>query len=473
MIIWQAQEAQEATNGRLLGDSNWQAYSICIDSRIVKKGDLFIALKGTKTDGHDYIREAFIKGAAAVMVERLPQNFPTLSPVLLVENCIEALYRLALYRRQESQAKLVAVTGSVGKTSTKEMLNIALSNFGITHASAGNNNNEIGAPLSLARMPKDSDFGIFELGMNHANEISPLSKLVRPKVSIITTVAEVHIENFPNLGGIAEAKSEIFDGMEKGGTAILPADNEFFEFLCQKAENKGLNIISFGESENATVRLVEHKDKIRESSIKATLNGVPLEYNISARGKHMALNSLAVLGAVFALECDVDEAANSLSNFSATQGRGQILQSQIDGKKYLLIDDSYNASPVSMRAAIGNLGAIEAKGRRVAILGDMLELGEKSEQLHESLIPDLVRNQIDIVFTVGPVSKIICEKIPARSRGGSFASVDEIMPMVASFIKNDDVVLVKSSHGTGLYKLVEYLTKQNTETTTREKENAL
>ena len=248
MIVWTADEAQKATYCKLLGQDNWEAMGISIDSRVVKKGDLFIALKGLKSDGHDYIREAFLKGAAAVMVEHLPPNFSTLSPVMMVDNCLDALYRMAIYRRIQSRAKIIAVTGSVGKTSTKEMLNVAFSNFGLTHYSFGNNNNEIGVPLSLARMPKDAEFGIFELGMNHKNEISPLSKLVRPAVAIITNVAEVHIENFPSLEGIADAKGEIFDGMDKEGYAVLPADSEFFHYLTKKAWDRKVDIISFGEA---------------------------------------------------------------------------------------------------------------------------------------------------------------------------------------------------------------------------------
>ena len=459
MIIWTAQEAQKATGCKLLGEQNWEAMSICIDSRLAKKGDLFVALKGTKTDGHDYIREAFLKGAAAIMVERAPQNFSQFSPMMQVENCIDALYSMALFRRIQSTAKIIAVTGSVGKTSTKDMLNIAFANFGLTHYSFGNNNNEIGAPLSLARMPQDAEYGIFELGMNHPGEIAPLSKLIRPSIAVITTVAEVHIENFKSMQDVAAAKSEIFEGMDKEGTAILNADNEFYEFLFRKARARKLRTISFGEAENADVRLLEHKDKLKKSFVLASIAGREIGFDISARGKHMALNALAALAAVHAAGLNIEEAAASLSAFSASAGRGQISHITLGDKNITLLDDSYNASPLSMRTALENLGAIETKGRRVAVIGDMLELGDKSLSLHLALESDILRNQIDKVYTVGENFGKLLERLPKKTQGQAFATVDEVIQTLQSELKNDDVVLIKSSHGTGLYKLADKLTK--------------
>ena len=462
MIIWTAQDAQKATGGKLLGDENWQALSVCIDSRLVKKGDLFVALKGNKTDGHDYIREAFIKGAAAVMVERLLPGFSQFSPILQVDDCIRGLYGMALFRRIQSRAKIIAVTGSVGKTSTKDMLNIAFSHFGLTHYSFGNNNNEIGVPLSLARMPVDSEFGIFELGMNHSGEISQLTKLVRPMIAIITTVAEVHIENFKSVQDIAAAKAEIFDGMDKEGTAILNADNEFFEFLSKKAKTRKLNIISFGEAETANIRLMQHKDKLKKSFIHASVFGREIGFDISARGKHMALNALSALAAVHASGLDVEEAAASLSAFNAGAGRGQISHINFDGKEITLIDDSYNASPLSMRTALENLGAIESKTRKIAVLGDMLELGDKSLLLHLALEADIIRNRIDKVYTVGENSRKLLERLPEKIRGTAFNKVDEVLPVLKKELQNNDTVLIKSSHGTGLYVLSEKLNPSKT-----------
>ena len=465
MNIWDAQQAAKATGGRLLGDDEWQVYSISIDSRLTKKGDLFIALKGNKTDGHDYLREAFLKGANAVMVEHVPQNFPSTSPILVVNDCIEALYHLAMQRRDETKAKIIGLTGSVGKTSTKEMLNLAFSSFGITHATLGNLNNEIGAPLSVARMPLDAEYGIFELGMNHMGEISPLSRLVKPQLAIITNVEEVHIENFNSIQEIAMAKSEIFDGMEPGGKAILNSDNQFFTYLSSKARDAGLEVISFGSSPTANAKLLEYKENAKDSFILARIAGRDVGYHIAAKGRHMAQNSLAVLAAVYATGQDIEEAAQALSSFSGASGRGQILQINFGSGKITLIDDSYNASPVSMRAALGNLGALETKGRRVAVIGDMLELGAKSAQFHESLLSDVLHNQVDIVFTVGTFSKLLFDKLPQKMRGHAVEKANEILPILEKSLQAGDAVLMKSSHGTGLYKIVEQLTKV--------KENAL
>lgn len=457
MKIWTAEQAANATNGTLHGSKNWEVYSISIDSRLVKKGDLFVALKGNKTDGHDYIREAFLKGAHAVMVEKIPTNFPTLSPILQVDDCIEALYHLAMKRRSETVAKIIGVTGSVGKTSTKEMLALAFSNFGITHATLGNLNNEIGTPLTLARMPLDAEFSIVEMGMNHAGEISDLTRLVRPHIAIITTVDEVHIEHFGSVWEIAAAKAEIFEGMIAGGTAILNADNQFFDYLSGKAKEKDLKVIGFGISPKAQARIIDYKEQ--ENFILARIMGKDIGFHTSAKGKHMAANAVAALAAVYAAGEDIEEAALSLSAFSAQEGRGKILQLAFGGGKITLIDDSYNASPVSMRAALGNLGAISTTGRRIAVLGDMLELGAKSAQFHESLLPDVLHNQVDVVYTVGEMSNLLFNKLPQKIKGKAVNKAEEILPIIEKELKAGDSVLIKSSHGTGLYKIVEQLTK--------------
>lgn len=464
MKIWSAEEAQKATGGELIGITNWDAVSISIDSRTTRKGDLFIALRGTKTDGHDFIREAFLKGAAAVMVEQVPPNFPTTSAsIIKVDDCIKALTKLAEYRRNESKAKIIAVTGSVGKTSTKEMLNVVFSSLGITHVSAGNNNNEIGVPLSLAKMPQDAEFGIFEIGMNHANEISPLSELVRPDIAIITTIAEVHIENFENLQGIADAKAEIFDGLKGSGIAILNKDNEFFDYLSKKAKDKSAKkIISFGEDFMSDIRLVEHSSASNGSVVHCKVGFEEFGYHVAARGKHMAHNSLAVLAAVQAVGAEVREAAEAFSSFSAQKGRGQILQIELGNNnargKATIIDETYNASPISVRAALSNIGDIECTGRKIVVLGDMLELGESSRDLHEDLATDIIRNQIDLVYTVGEFSKSLFYKLPKEIQGFAFDEKQGLIGKLHNEIKPGDVVLIKASNGVGLSSIIEDLT---------------
>ena len=464
MQIWTGLEAQQATGGKLSGPENWAAFSISIDSRTTRKGDLFIALRGTKTDGHDYIREAFLKGAAAIMVEKLPDNFPATAPVLLVPDCIKALQQLAQYRRAQSKAKIIAVTGSVGKTSTKEMLNVVFSSLGLTHVSAGNNNNEIGAPLSLAKMPLDVDYAIFELGMNHADEIATLTKLVQPHIAIITNVEEVHIENFADgINGVANAKSEIFEGLTgENPVAILNKDNQFFDMLSAKARACGAKqIISFGEDFMSDMRLVEHSQSGTGNVVHCKFGFDEFGYHISARGKHMAINSLAVLAAVKAVGANVKDAASALSSFSAQKGRGQILHIDVADGKILVIDESYNASPVSMRAALANLGDMTISGRKIAVIGDMLELGDKAGELHENLAADIIRDGIDKVFTVGNLSKRLFNMLPPHLQGKALEKASEVTPELEKFVSAGDAVLFKASNGTGLTKCIDELNKMN------------
>ena len=464
MEIWKGLEAQLATGGKLSGPHNWSVFSISIDSRTTRKGDLFIALRGTKTDGHDYIREAFLKGAAAVMVEKLPDNFPSTAPVLLVDDCIVALQKMAEYRRAQSKAKIIAVTGSVGKTSTKEMLNVVFSSLGLTHVSAGNNNNEIGVPLSLAKMPLDVDYAIFEIGMNHAGEIAALTKLVQPHIAIISNVEEVHVEYFPDgINGIANAKAEIFEGLTgDNSVAILNKDNQFFDLLSAKARACGAKqIISFGENFMSDMRLVEYSQSPNGNVVHCKVGFDEFGYHISARGKHMATNSLAVLGAVKAVGANVKEAASALSSFSAQKGRGQILNIDIGSGKILVIDESYNASPVSMRAALANLGDMTISGRKIAVIGDMLELGERAGELHEGLANDIIRDGVDKVFTVGNFSKRLFNLLPPHIQGKAFAKASEVMPELEKFVQAGDAVLFKASNGTGLAACIDELSKMN------------
>jgi UDP-N-acetylmuramoyl-tripeptide--D-alanyl-D-alanine ligase len=294
--------------------------------------------------------------------------------------------------------------------------------------------------------------------MNHSGEISPLSQLAKPDIAIITNVEEVHIENFDNLQGIADAKAEIFDGMTAGSTAILNADNQFFDYLTSKANEANVKIVSFGISPRATVKMKNYSEDAKQATIFARIGGKDVTYTLQAKGRHMALNSLVSLAAVHACGLDVNEAAANLSEFSGAQGRGQILQVPFNGGKLTVIDDSYNASPVSMRAALGNLGAITCTGRRVAVLGDMLELGNKSADMHKSLLTDILHNNVDLVFTVGPMSKLLFDTLPQKIKGEAVGSANDILPVLTKNLKAGDAVLIKSSHGTGLYKTANELT---------------
>jgi UDP-N-acetylmuramoyl-tripeptide--D-alanyl-D-alanine ligase len=386
--VWTSDEAAAALDVR--PGAAWQASGISIDTRTIAAGDLFVALKGPKHDGHDHVATAFANGAAAALVERTPAGLPGNAPVVVVGDTLAALETLGrASRARNPKVRVVAVTGSVGKTGTKEALKLALSGQGPTHASVGSYNNHIGVPLTLARMPADTAYGVFEIGMNHAAEITPLVKMVRPHVAIITTVEAVHVENFPGEGinGVAAAKAEIFDGLE-GGTAVLNRDNAFFDFLSERARAKGVRrILSFGEHPTCDARLIEMKLEPTWSQVSAMIEGRAVTYRIGAPGRHWVINSLAVLGAIATLGADVGAAAASLAQLAAPKGRGLRHRVGRNGDSFELIDDSYNASPASMRASFQVLAAATPApgGRRIAALGDMLELGPDSAKLHAGL----------------------------------------------------------------------------------------
>ena len=428
----------------------WQASGISIDSRSVAVGDLFVALKGPNFDGHDYVAAAFEKGAAAAMVTHKPDGIDAYSPLVIVGDTELGLSALARYRRAQSDAKIVAVTGSVGKTGVKEALAYLLGRVGATHASAGNLNNQIGAPLSLARMPADSDYGVFELGMNHAGEIEPLSRLVRPHVAVITTIAPVHLEFFASVEAIAEAKAEIFAGVEPNGTAVLNRDNPQFDLLARRAREAGIaHIVGFGSHAEAQVRLLSVKTGADGSRIEASFDGSTLKYRLALPGRHHAHNSLAVLAAIHALGADVFEAARAFAEIRPPKGRGARHSIDTGKIEFVLIDDSYNASPVSMAAALRVLADVvpARQGRRIAVLGDMLELGPDSEKFHRDLADEAEAAGINLVFAAGERMAAMYDALPERLRGACAASSAELSPLVAAALRDGDVVLVKGSAG--------------------------
>lgn len=451
--LWTWQAVLAATQGNV--PQGWQASGISIDSRTVGLGDLFIALNGPNFDGHDYVAGAFDKGAAAAMVTRKPDGVGADAPLVIVEDTEHGLSALARYRRAQSDAKIVAVTGSVGKTGVKEALAHLLGCYGDTHASAGNLNNQIGAPLSLARMPVSSDYAVFEIGMNHAGEIAPLSRLVRPHVAIVTTVAPVHIEFFASIEAIAEAKAEIFVGVEPQGTAILNRDNPQFDLLARRAREAGIEtIIDFGSHADAGFRLVSVETGADGSRIAASFDGRTINYRLKLPGRHWAHNSLAVLAAIHAVGADVFEAARAFAEIEPAKGRGARHTVNTGIIEFLLIDDSYNASPVSMAAALRVLADIPPGplGRRIAVLGDMLELGPDTEKFHRELAQDAEASGIDLVFAAGERMASMYEELPTSRRGGRASSSAELSPLVAQSLRDGDVVLVKGSAGskTGL-----------------------
>jgi UDP-N-acetylmuramoyl-tripeptide--D-alanyl-D-alanine ligase len=457
--LWTASEAAAATGGRATRE--WSASGVSIDSRSIAPGDLFIALAGPKFDGHDFVAAALANGAAAAMVARLPPGVEESAPLLLVGDTMAALEGLGRASRQRTAARVIGVTGSVGKTGTKEALKRTLQRQGAAFASAGSLNNQWGVPLSLARMPRETRWGIFEMGMNHPGEIDALSRLVRPDVAVITTIEPAHLGFFPSVAAIADAKAEIFNGMAPSGTAVLNQDNAYFDRLADAARAHGITrIFGFGSHHpDAAVKLIDSHLYATASAVTAVVMGEIVDYCIAIPGQHWVMNSLAVLGAVKAAGGDVGIAAGGMSSLQPLDGRGRRHPIAAGEGEAQLIDESYNASPASMRAAFAVLGSMTPGkgGRRIAVLGDMLELGEDAERLHAELAQPIIDAGIALVFTVGPNMRALYEALPKRLRGGHAATAAEMAEIVARRLRPGDVATVKGSFGSRMAEVVRRL----------------
>ncbi len=456
--LWTAEEAARATGAVLAAGADWAADGVSIDTRAIRQRDLFVALKGPRFDGHDFVAGALSDGAAAAMVDR---PLPSIDParLLAVKDTQTGLEALARAARARSKARIAAVTGSVGKTGTKEALAKVLGEQGATHASVGNLNNHIGTPLSLARMPAASRFAVFELGMNHAGEIAPLSRMVRPHAAIITTVEAVHLEYFTGIEGIADAKAEIFDGMDADGAAILNRDNPLFDRLARRARALGLGRVwSFGESGDEA-RLVSASLTPEGSKVEARILGRKVDFRLPLPGRHQVLNALAVLLAAAALEADLDAAAGSLATLSPVKGRGTVHEVAIRGGVFRLIDESYNASPAAVRAALSVVGMtpVLSGGRRILVLGDMLELGPEGPAAHADLAEAALDARVGLVFTAGPLSRHLHDALPASLRGAHAADAAALAPIIAGAVGPGDLVLVKGSAGSRMGAVVQAL----------------
>lgn len=459
MSLWNARDAQAATQGTLSGATDWIAHGIAIDSRAVQPGDLFVALQGPNHDAHAFVTQAIQAGAVAALVHAIPAGAEHL-PLLLVPDSLKGLEDLARAARARSQARIIAVTGSVGKTGTKEMLALALSEQGPTHYSVGSFNNHWGVPLSLARMPQDCQYGIFELGMNHPGEITPLAAMVRPHVAIITTIEAVHLAHFPDTAAIAQAKAEIFSGLEPGGIAILNRDNRHYHQLKDAASQAGiLDIRSFGSHIQSRARLLDHAVDPADTSVFALFGDRAVAYRVNVSGKQWAMNSLAVLLGVEALGADLPLAAKSLARLSPPKGRGQRHKVAWAGGSIEVIDESYNASPISMKAALAALAAARPgrDGARIAILGDMLELGEESVALHAGLAPDVTAWGITKVHVAGPLMRHLWTALKPEQRGVTAGSSSELVEKIKDHIAPGDVVMVKGSAGSRMSLVVNAL----------------
>jgi UDP-N-acetylmuramoyl-tripeptide--D-alanyl-D-alanine ligase len=455
--LWTVADAVRATAGSSAVD--WAATGVSIDTRRLEPGDLFVALRGPNHDGHDFVTAALERGAAAALVDRAVGDTPANAPLLRVGDTLAGLAALGRFARARSRARTVAVTGSVGKTGTKEALRLALGACGTIFASSGSLNNHWGVPLSLARMPPEVAYSVFELGMNHPGEIAALTRLVRPHIAVITTIEPAHLGFFRSVEEIADAKAEIFLGLEPGGIAVLNRDNPHYARLAAAAIRTGAEIVGFGADPRATVRLLDCVLEPRGSTVEAAAPGKVLRFRLNVPGRHWVMNALAVLGTVVAAGCDPQPAAEALAALEALPGRGRCHRLPWRGGNLTLIDESYNASPAAMLAALAVLGATAPApgGRRVAVLGDMLELGASAEELHRALAQPLTSAEVACAFLIGTEMAALHEVLPAPLRGGLWSSAGAAIPALSSFLKPGDVVTVKGSYGVGLGRVVERL----------------
>lgn len=462
-FLWSGLGLVTPLKARVVGRIPQGVNGVSIDTRTLQQGDLFFAIKGHNSDGHDFVAKAMAMGAAAAVVDEAHvDQLGAIGPLYVVRDVLAAMEELGRAARQRTKAWVCAVTGSVGKTSTKEMLRLTLGRFGSTHASAASYNNHWGVPLTLARMREDAKFGVFEIGMNHSGEITPLVDMVRPHVAIVTTIAPVHLEHLGSMEAIADAKAEIFTGLTPGGTAIINHDAPQFERVRAGAIAACIDrILTFGAHKNADAHLNFARRRDNMSHVEAVIMGKTYQYQIGAPGVHVAMNSLAVLLSAHAIGLDVDFAADTLAGFMAPDGRGAQLRLPLADGNFLLIDEAYNANPVSMRAALDVLAAspVGKGGRRIAVLGDMLELGPREADLHRELADAVIESGADVVHASGPLMKHMYDALPAKRRGAWAPNSTGLQSHLPNAIRSGDVVMVKGSDGARMAPVVAAIRK--------------
>lgn len=461
-LLWTIEAIRKAIDAETSGELPAGITGISIDSRTIGAGEAYFAIRGAVHDGHQFVAGAHANGGAVSVVagDWVSRLEGETGPLLIVEDVLAALEKLGLAARARTRARIVAVTGSVGKTTTKEAMRTALAPSGAVHASDRSFNNHWGVPLTLARMPEDSDFGVFEIGMNHPNEISPLVKMVRPHVAVITNVAAVHLEAFDDVDGIAMAKSEIFDGLEPDGTALLNADDERIALLRDQALLRNIaDISTFGEAEDADARIERLVPHASCTCLTADIFGEKIVVKIGAPGRHIAQNVIAALAVVAKLGADLARGGLAMADLRPVKGRGERHLLDIKGGRYVLIDESYNANPTSMRAALTMLGqaSVQDDGRRIAILGDMLELGPSADALHAGLAESVLANGIDALYLAGPHMAALADALKGRVQLTHAGSIDDLIEPVSGELRAGDAVMVKASLGMGFAPLVSYL----------------
>lgn len=452
-MIWNSEILASITNGKVF--SKWQGNKIVFDSRLVEDGDIFIALPGANSDGHDFINQAFENGARAAIISRIPEGLHDISKVLIVEDTMVALDIMAKYKRNKSKAKFIAITGSVGKTSTKELLGLALENYGNIFVGRGNYNNFLGVPINLASMPDDVDYAVIEIGMDHAGEITPLTNLIKPHFAIITSIENIHRANFDSIEGIAHAKAEIFYGLLPASTVVLSSLSNCYDLLFQEAKaNKSITeIVTLGQDSEVISYRVENN--CSKTKLNILNEKVEMLFD-SIIGAHQVHNMMLVLTCIKKLGLNIQEAVNSLANFKLIRGRGRVSKIQVQENKITLIDDSYNAGPASVKAALKNMSFYQ--GRKIAILGDMTEQGPDSLNIHLSLKEDIIANNIDKVICFGNQMGILHDTLPMEKQFGKYINLKDLAKDLPEKLNNGDILLIKGSlYLTRLYYFTEHL----------------
>ncbi|MEM7597815.1 MAG: UDP-N-acetylmuramoyl-tripeptide--D-alanyl-D-alanine ligase [Pseudomonadota bacterium] len=455
MSLWTSAEAAQATGGR--ATCEWAASGVSIDTRTLEPGDLFVALTVAR-DAHEFVAQALEKGAAAALVSRVPEGVPEDAPLLIVEDVQAGLEALGHAGRARTHARVVGITGSVGKTSTKEMLRDVLAAQGRTHASVASYNNHWGVPLTLARMPADTEFAVIEIGMNHPGEIGPLSRMARPHVAMITTVAEVHMEAFEDgIDGIAREKAAIFEGLEPGGVAVINDDIATQPILCAAAQAVAAKEIGFGEA-GRDYRLVSVTVSEGVSVAKAETAEGSFLFKLASAGQHFAMNGLGALASAKALGADLAMSAMALSSWKPVGGRGAVERIELDPDRpeaaLTLIDDAYNANPTSLGAAFDVLAEARPGGRRVAFVGDMKELGPTEQAMHAGMVDHPAMEKIDRVHTVGPLMQALHDALPADKQGMHTDTSEAMAPHLRDLVQAGDTILVKGSLSMAMARIV-------------------
>lgn len=448
MTLWTSKEIADATGGNVTAD--FEVTGLSIDTRSLQPGDLFVALKDVR-DGHDFIEAAIAKGAGGVLCERSSENVKAVT----VQSSEKALEDLGVYAGQSRKALRIGVTGSVGKTSVKDALAVMLGVFGSAHKSIKSFNNHYGVPITLATIPEAAEYAVLEMGMNHAGEMSALSKLAKPQIALINNVAGAHLAYFENVEGIADAKAEIIDGMDAGGVLILNGDNEYTPHILQKAVSAGLRVLTFGHSEADDVFIKASSLRADGGDLMCSVGGEDVMVRLKVIGGHWFMNAAACLAVAKAAELDISKAAAALQNIVSAPGRGDVYALKIDGKSITLIDESYNANPTSMRAAFS--AAALRPGRKLALLGDMFELGADELEHHRELAEPLVEAGFERVFVAGECMRFLMGALPQPMRAGWSTKPHNLLTKMKGELRDGDIVLIKGSNASGVGKVAAQL----------------